>query len=354
MEELRACAYDHIEACKSAYLSFGLDFIKDHHVRAKYIATLGSTVEKMLNEARGASSEELRQLVETAVKTRNDAMELSRTNLSSMGKAFSATLKEKGKSVTELLDHYSRKITGDTDIKFDDLTEDQAAEVYMKVIEASGRTNAWVDQLSKKLDKAGKVLVVVSIATTVIQVCYDEHPEVAGALAAAEYFGVAVLGQAADGCIACGAGIAGLGALPVLGLCCAARIGLAYGAKPHFRKAYDVFTQPVFTKHRNHSKKLVLEKNMIGFVQHNPRGLGGAAVGGMLGNAILQGGVLPMMGGVAFGGLAGHYADVKESQIRKLRDEADNHKQRASAAEEMLRQLRARMGFAGLAQFAPI
>ncbi|CAK0818227.1 unnamed protein product [Prorocentrum cordatum] len=280
---LAASGQEHIEDCKSAYLSFELNLIKGSSARDTYIATLKSTSAEMFK--------------------RNTAMELSRKSLSSMCKATSETLKEQCKSVTELLDHYPSKITGDKEIHFGDLTEVLAADAYMEAIEVSDRTNVCVDWLSKRLDKAGRVLVLASAATSVAQVCYDEHPDVAGVLAAAEYIGAAVLGQAVDGNIAYGAGIAGLGALPVLGLCCTALIGLAFGAKPHFKKSYDVFAQPVFAEHRRHRKKLFLDKGMTGFVEHNPKGLSGATVGGMLGNVILQSGSLPIMGGAAFGWL---------------------------------------------------
>jgi len=297
--------------------------------------------------------EELAAVAEEAVQAREMAMQLARANVSSMGKAFSKSIKEQGKTFAELLERYLEKTAG-KGATFDSLNEEQRHDVYMQIINASGRSNQWVTNLSKNLNRAGRVMLVVGLATAAVQIASHEHPEVAGALMAAECFGVAVIGVGVDGMIGCGAVAFGLAGLPVLGLCLVAKVCIATKIHGCRQSLYDIFTSQAFLEHRRQTRNFVSNGNYVEVVQHNPKGLMGGGIGGVFAKAAMGGGPLMMVGGVACGALAGHYLDVKEATAEELRDE--NRRLRARHVAEQgrrenceaeLRRLRAELAGLG-------
>src|SRR5688572_22283088 len=94
---------------KSAAVTFGEQLIKDSNARKAYVQYTMEFAQKIW-ESYAAGTMTARQAAEAAHQMRNEIMEATRLKLSPIGKAQSVALKEKGKLLDDLVDHYARKM----------------------------------------------------------------------------------------------------------------------------------------------------------------------------------------------------------------------------------------------------
>ena len=141
-----------------------------------------------------------------ATALRNQIMELARRRSSPTARAYVMRLKREGRSVSELSEKYAKRLYGSA---FSSLTEQRQASVFKEIIQASGRPDEGVMRLAQQLGRAGRRLLLVSLAVAAYDVAEaDDKPREAirqGALAGAGLMGGWAAGSAAVGMGVCAA-----------------------------------------------------------------------------------------------------------------------------------------------------
>lgn len=176
---------------------FGATCINDARARLQYardIAAVPGELRAAIDAGRVSVSDAAAQ----AVALRNRIMELARRRSSPTARAYAMRLKREGRSVSELSEKYAQRLYGDT---FSALSERRQASVFKEIIQASSRPDEGVMRLAKQLGRAGRRLLLVSLAVAVYDVAEagDKPREVIrqGALAGAGVIGGWTVGSAA-------------------------------------------------------------------------------------------------------------------------------------------------------------
>jgi hypothetical protein len=146
-----------------------------------------------------------KQAAEEAQMTRNLVMETMRRQSTPVGRAAAEKIKRRGLTMEELLTKYSDELFGTS---FDNLDLRQQERVYARIVMSSGRPRPEVTAKLKKLSRAGRGLVVLSIAASVYEIATaDDKVDAAKkeAAVAAGGIGGGVAGGAVAG-VLCGPG----------------------------------------------------------------------------------------------------------------------------------------------------
>src|SRR5688572_15485844 len=151
---------------KSAAATFAHQFIKDSAARKAYLEYTAEFAAKIW-ESYAAGNMTAQQAAEAANQMRNEIMEATRLKLSPIGKATSVALKEKGKLLDELLEHYATKMFKKS---FAQLDAAGQTAVYEEVVKASGRANPRVTAKAARMGKLARGLWVITIGIAVYNV----------------------------------------------------------------------------------------------------------------------------------------------------------------------------------------
>lgn len=175
-------------------------------VRAAYQRAITALIDELREEAmRGRIS--WRAAAEQAQEARNLVMESMRGRSTPIGRAMAEQLKKKGRTLNELIARYTIEKFGPGAV-FDRLTPAQKNAVYAEVVDAAARSNPRVNAQMLRWSRAGRGLIVLSVAVSVYNVATaDDHLEAAGREVAVTGAGIAggVAGGALAG-LACGPG----------------------------------------------------------------------------------------------------------------------------------------------------
>jgi hypothetical protein len=194
---------DALSQMESAAMNFAVRFINDNKVRLSYIH---QTRELARNYQAIVASKKI--LPADAAKQvhaiRNDILEAHRLRASDIGRAKAIHLKATGLTWTELINKYSEIEYREL---FKDLTKSQKNQVYLKIIEGSGRQRAAVNASVLKYARLGQGLVVVTVGIAIYNIVTAEDK-----LKATAKEGVVVGGGFAGG--AAGGALAGLACGP--------------------------------------------------------------------------------------------------------------------------------------------
>jgi hypothetical protein len=107
------------------------------------------------------------QAAEQAQTTRNLIMEIIRKESTPVGRAIAESLKKEGKTLDELLARKSSQLFGTS---FDRLDEAQKNKVFAEIVKSAGKSRPEVTAKMAKLSRAGRGLIVLSIALSVYNV----------------------------------------------------------------------------------------------------------------------------------------------------------------------------------------
>lgn len=223
-----------IAALQATASNFASVCITDANVRWQYMNDVhAAAIEIRLAVQNGKLTP--KEAAESANKTRNQLLEFSRRRSSAVARAYAMQLKKDGLSIGKLAERYAQRLFHKP---FNVLTESQQTSVYLEIINAAGRGNTAVAVFAETLGKAGRRLVLVSLAVATYEIyeAEDKPREIVrqGSLAAA---GVAGGWATAGGAVATGVCAA---TVPVcVGV--AALIGgllFAYGAELTFNSIY--------------------------------------------------------------------------------------------------------------------
>ena len=193
-----------LEALKSQAMNFGLRFIPDAKVRSEYIAQAQKFSQELTDQVRSGrmTPREGGQIAQTL---RNTLMEHMRLKSSDIGRAYAEGQKLTGKTFPDLENHYALKKFQNS---FSSLTPAQKNQVWLEIVSRSGRPNPRVNQIVRRMGKAGRGLVILSLAVSVYNVATSEDKP-REAAHEVTVLGGGIVGSAAAGAVsglACGPG----------------------------------------------------------------------------------------------------------------------------------------------------
>lgn len=142
-----------------------------------------------------------------ANEQRNLIMDYIRARSTPVGRAFAERAKLRGRSLESLIDSKTRRLFGEA-ARFDRLTQGQRDEVLRAVVEGAGRSDPRFNALMRRMSRAGRGLLILSLGVAVDNVASAENKAEAAAEEGA-LLGGGVLGGMAGGAIAgaiCGPG----------------------------------------------------------------------------------------------------------------------------------------------------
>jgi len=128
-----------------------------------------------------------REAAEQAQTTRNTIMEFIRARTTPVARARAQAMKKVGKTLDELVAHYSAELYG-AKAEFGALTAAQQNEVYGAIVASAGRSRTQVTTAMQRMSRAGKGLLVLSLALSVYAVATEDDK-----VDAAKHEGVATL-----------------------------------------------------------------------------------------------------------------------------------------------------------------
>jgi hypothetical protein len=176
---------------------FASRFIPDHAVRKQYILKTRQMADTILDEVRrGAITAEEGQRL--AQQLRNELMATMRGATSDIGRAWAESLKKSGRTLLELQEHYAARLFKRG---FDTLAEAERNQVYLAIIEASGRARPSVLVTSARLARLSRGLLFVTAALAVFDVTTAEDPG-REAVKQGAVIGAGLLGAAGAGALA--------------------------------------------------------------------------------------------------------------------------------------------------------
>lgn len=193
---------------ESESFNFAARFIQDGTVRRRYVAQIKEFSEDYRHKV-DLGKLTPREAAAEVNDLRNAIMEASRFRSSDIGRARAIRLKGTGRTLRELLESYAglkyRR-------PFDQLSVSQQNHVYLEIIEASGRARPSVNVAMARLSRAGRGLLVVTLACAVYNVAASEDMS-----KAATREGVAIGGGFIGGAV--GGAVAGMACGPGAPIC---------------------------------------------------------------------------------------------------------------------------------------
>jgi hypothetical protein len=174
-------------------------------VREQYQQAIGNFVAELEGEVR-AGRLTWRGAAAKASQARNDTMELMRRRSSPPGRALAEWRKASGRTLNEIIAKKTVELfPGRT---FQALSRAEQDEIYAAVVASAARADRNVNMLVRGASRAGRALLVLSLAISVYNIAAaDDHWAAAGQEAAVTGAGIAggIAGGALAG-LACGPG----------------------------------------------------------------------------------------------------------------------------------------------------
>ncbi len=193
---------------ESTAMNFAHRFISDGKVRMSYI----NQTRKLAQEYRtrvisdAISPKEAAKQVQTL---RNEILEAQRLRTSDLGRAKAIKLKRSGLTLSDLTEKYSQNKYSKSFLR---LSSFQKNQVYLEIIESSGRPRPSANAASLKYTKLGRGFLIVTLGVAVYNIAVAEDKVKATARE-----GVIVGGGFAGG--AAGGALAGLACGPGAPVC---------------------------------------------------------------------------------------------------------------------------------------
>lgn len=195
-----------IASLENDLTAVGLTVEQDVQVRAMYHRQIRRLRDELRAEV-AAGRMTWRQAAEEARRVRGEVMERARLMSSPHGRAAARTLKANNPGLNYLIARKIQELFGDG-VDFEMLSNAQKEKVYAAIVESSGKSNALQDAKIARLSRAGRALIVVSVAISVYTVATADDPAAAAGKELA-VTGAGIAGAAATGALAgllCGPG----------------------------------------------------------------------------------------------------------------------------------------------------
>jgi len=178
----------------------------DSRLRLEYSKLVKAASNELSAKAtRGLISWE--QAAAEAQEMRNAIMEMIRGRSTPLGRAMAQQLKREGKTLNALIANKTRQSFGESAI-FDNLSELQKNKIYGDVVKSAGKSNPRVNAKMLYYSRAGKGLLILSLAVSVYVITTSDD-KVAAVKQEAAVTGSGIVGGMAGGAVAglmCGPG----------------------------------------------------------------------------------------------------------------------------------------------------
>lgn len=161
-----------IQALEAEVANIGAHATIDARVRELYSSQIRALAEELAGEAH-AGRITWRQAAEKANAARNETMEFVRSRSTPVGRAMAERLKREGRTLNEMIARKTLQLFG-SDADFNRLTEAQKSRVYGEIVKSAGKSDPRVDIAMRRLSKAGRGLLFLSVAVSVYQVANAE------------------------------------------------------------------------------------------------------------------------------------------------------------------------------------
>lgn len=194
------------QALEAEIANIGAHGAVDGATRLAYARQVRAAADELAAQA-AAGRIGWRQAAEQARGLRDAVMALMRGRSTPVGRAFAESIKRQSPTLNELIAKYTLKLHG-AGADFNALSAAQREAVYAEVVAAAGRANPGVTRLMRGASRAGRGLLVLSLAISVYQVATAED-KVAAAKQEAAVTGAGIAGGIAGGALAglaCGPG----------------------------------------------------------------------------------------------------------------------------------------------------
>lgn len=157
-----------IQALEAEIANVGVHLTIDAAVRQAY----ARQIREVANELRAQVSNgriTWSAAAAQAHEMRNTVMEIVRSRSTPVGRALAERLKREGKTMNELVASKTRQLYGAT-VDFGHLSPLQQNKVYAEIVKAAGKSNPRITAMMRTASRAGRGLIVLSIALSVYQV----------------------------------------------------------------------------------------------------------------------------------------------------------------------------------------
>ncbi len=201
-----------IRALEAEIANVGTHLAIDGAARQAYARQIQAMADELRTQANGGRLT-WAQAASQAQETRNAIMDVIRGRSTPVGRAMAEQLKREGKTLNELIARKTQQLFG-AGADFNRLSAAQQNTVYAEIVKSAGRSNPAVTATMRRLSRAGRGLLVLSIALSVYNIATaDDKMNAAGRE-------LAVTGGGIGGGIAGGA-LAGLACGPGAPVCVA-------------------------------------------------------------------------------------------------------------------------------------
>ena len=188
-----------IRSLEAQLANAGVHLVADSTVREVY----ARQIEAMASELRSqVQSRNLswKQAAIQAQEARNAIMEIMRTRSTPVGRAIAEKIKPAGKTLNVLIAEKTLKQFGQN-ANFHKLTPTQQNTIYAEIVKSAGKDSPGVSATMGKLSRAGRGLVVLSIAISVYSIATADD-KVDASKRELAVTGVGIMGGIAGGALA--------------------------------------------------------------------------------------------------------------------------------------------------------
>lgn len=195
-----------MDALQGEVANGGVYLTLDPHLRMQYSRMIKEMADELHTKAAsGAIS--WQQAASEAQEIRNTMMEMIRSRSTPVGRAMAQQLKREGKTLNELVARKTLQLYGNN-ASFNSLTVSAQDKVYSEIVLSAGKSNPRVNAKMLLYSRAGKGLILLSLAISVYVIATSDD-KVAAAEREATTAGAGIAGGMAGGAIAglmCGPG----------------------------------------------------------------------------------------------------------------------------------------------------
>jgi hypothetical protein len=195
-----------IQALEAEIANIGVHLAIDGAARQAYARQIRAMADELRSQAASGTITWSRAAAQ-AQEARNAIMDIVRGRSTPVGRALAEQLKREGRTLNELIARKTLQLHG-PGADFGRLSPAQQNAVYAEIVEAAGRSNPRVTTTMRRLSRAGRGLIVLSIGLSVYTVATADDPvDAAGRELAVTGAGVGggIAGGALAG-LACGPG----------------------------------------------------------------------------------------------------------------------------------------------------
>jgi len=195
-----------IRALEAEVSNAGAHLFADASARQSYTRQIAAVTRELRARVESGALT-WRQAAELANEERNTIMEIVRGRSTPVGRAMAESLKTQGKTLNELIARKAAQLFG-KDVKFAALTVEQQNAVYGAIVESAGTSNPKVTATMLRMSRAGRALIVVSLAISVYNIATSDD-KIGTAEREVAVTGAGIAGGVAGGALAglaCGPG----------------------------------------------------------------------------------------------------------------------------------------------------